>query len=64
MRLVDEKDYFEFFPLHVVYKPKRGRRKIYTKEGVYNMNENMNKMESLRPIDEHRSKVKIGTPNF
>ena len=60
----DEKDYFEFFPLHVVYKPKRGRRKIYTKEGVYNMNENMNKMESLRPIDEHRSKVKIGTPNF
>ena len=60
----DEKDYFEFFPLHVVYKPGRGRRKVYTKEGVYNMNEKMGKMESLRPIDERRSKVKIGTPNF
>jgi transposase-like protein len=60
----DEKDYFEFFPLHVVYKPKRGRRKIYTKEGVYNMNENMNRMESLRPIDDGRTKVKIGKPNF
>ena len=60
----DEKDYFEFFPLHVVYKPGRGRRKIYTKEGVYDMNEKMNKMESLRPIDEHRPKVKIGKPNF
>lgn len=46
----DEKDYFEFFPLHVVYKPGRGRKKIYTKEGVYNMNEKMTKMESLRPM--------------
>ena len=60
----DEKDYFEFFPLHVVYKPGRGRKKIYTKEGVYNMNEKMNRMASLRPIDDGRVKVKIGKPNF
>ncbi len=60
----DEKDYFEFFPLHVVYKPGRGRKKIYTKEGVYNMNEKMTKMESLRPIDDGRTKVIIGKPNF
>ncbi len=46
----DEKDYFEFFPLHVVYKPRRGRRKIYTKEGVYNLNEKISKIENLRPI--------------
>jgi len=59
----DEKDYFEFFPLHVVYKPGRGRKKIYTKEGVYNMNENMNKVENLRPVNE-RKKFKAGKPNF
>ncbi len=46
----DEKDYFEFFPLHVVYKTKRGRQKIYTKEGVYKMNERADKFESLRPM--------------
>ncbi|MDO8555338.1 MAG: PD-(D/E)XK nuclease family protein [bacterium] len=45
----DEKDYFEFFPLHAVYKPRRGRRKVYTKEGVYNLNEQADKMEFVRP---------------
>ena len=60
----DEKDYFEFFPLHVVYKPGRGRKKIYTKEGVYDMNERADKVASLRPIDEHRPKFKVGKPNF
>lgn len=46
----DEKDYFEFFPLHVVYKRKRGRRKnIKTKEGVYKINQNFQKVESVRP---------------
>jgi ATP-dependent exoDNAse (exonuclease V) beta subunit len=47
----DEKDYFEFFPLHVVYKKKRGRRKnVKTKEGVYKINQNFEKMESVRPL--------------
>lgn len=42
----DEKDYFEFFPLHVVYKgrgkkrkPRIDRKNILTKEGVYVRNE-------------------------
>jgi len=42
----DEKDYFEFFPLHVVYKGRGKKRKarsdrknIMTKEGVYSRNE-------------------------
>jgi len=45
----DEKNYFEFFPLHAVYKPivGRKRRKIYTKEGVYNLNERPDKIENL-----------------
>jgi len=59
----DEKDYFEFFPLHAVYKPGRGRKKIYTKEGTYNMNERMDKIETLKPINE-RKKFKPGKPNF
>ncbi len=47
----DEKDYFEFYPLHLVYKRKKGRRKkIQTKEGVYSINQNMQKIESLRPV--------------
>ncbi|MBU4360373.1 PD-(D/E)XK nuclease family protein [Patescibacteria group bacterium] len=47
----DEKDYFEFYPLHLVYKPKKNRRKkIQTQEGVYNINQNARKIESLRPI--------------
>ncbi|MDP2736576.1 MAG: PD-(D/E)XK nuclease family protein [bacterium] len=46
----DEKDYFEFFPLHVVYKRNRGRKRIKTIEGVYNLNEKVNKIENLRPM--------------
>ncbi|PIX03289.1 hypothetical protein COZ78_01130 [bacterium (Candidatus Gribaldobacteria) CG_4_8_14_3_um_filter_42_11] len=46
----DEKDYFEFFPLHVVYKRGRGRKRIKTIEGVYNLNEKVNKIENLRPM--------------
>ena len=47
----DEKDYFEFYPLHAVYKPKtnRKRRKIATIEGEYLLNENINKIENLKP---------------
>lgn len=47
----DEKDYFEFFPLHVVYKNRRNRRRrnIVTKEGVYEINRNKFKVENLRP---------------
>ena len=46
----DEKDYFEFFPLHVVYKRNRGRKRIKTIEGIYNLNEKVNKIENLRPV--------------
>ena len=48
----DEKDYFEFFPLHVLHKTKGAarRRKIVTKEGVYDINSNPNKIEKVRPI--------------
>lgn len=47
----DEKDYFEFFPLHVVYKPnkKRKRRNITTIEGNYKLNDNQKKVENIRP---------------
>jgi hypothetical protein len=46
----DEKDYFEFFPLHVVYKPKKKyqKRKITTVEGSYKRNENPKRMEKIR----------------
>ena len=50
----DEKDYFEFFPLHVVYKRKgkrksrSDRKKIATKEGIYALNESPTKI-ALRP---------------
>jgi len=48
----DEKHYFEFFPLHVVYKRKKGnRKKINTKEGVYTINEKMEKVEELKTIE-------------
>jgi len=48
----DEKSYFEFFPLHVVYKRKKGnRKKIYTKEGIYDINERMDKVEKLQTIE-------------
>lgn len=48
----DEKDYFEFFPLHVVYKPGKRRRsqKVATKEGVYKINQDPRRVEQLRPI--------------
>ena len=53
----DEKDYFEFFPLHVVYKGRGKKRKkrsdrknIVTKEGVYRLNESDMKIENLRPV--------------
>ena len=48
----DEKDYFEFFPLHVLHKTKGAtrRRNIVTKEGVYSVNLNPQKLEKVRPI--------------
>lgn len=48
----DEKDYFEFYPLHVLHKTKKAgrRRKIETKEGVYTVNQNPHKVEKVRPI--------------
>src|SRR3989344_8846181 len=38
----DEKDYFEFFPLHVLHKPKKAirRKKVDTIEGIYAVNKN------------------------
>jgi transposase-like protein len=47
----DEKDYFEFFPLHVVHKPgkKRKSQKITTIEGNYKLNDNPKKVENIRP---------------
>ena len=49
----DENDYFEFFPLHVLHKPRKGRRrrKVYTMEGVYKINQEDKKISSLRPIN-------------
>lgn len=48
----DEKDYFEFFPLHVVHKGRKNKRRknITTKEGVYRINERSDKIENLRPM--------------
>jgi transposase-like protein len=48
----DEKDYFEFYPLHVLHKTKGAarRRNIVTKEGVYSVNLNPQKLEKVRPI--------------
>jgi len=46
----DDKDYFEFYPLHLVYKKTKARRKkINTKEGVYNINQDTRRIENLRP---------------
>ena len=47
----DEKDYFEFFPLHVLHKPKKARRRrnVTTQEGTYQVNKNEKKMETVRP---------------
>ncbi|MCX6758803.1 MAG: PD-(D/E)XK nuclease family protein [Candidatus Nealsonbacteria bacterium] len=49
----DEKNYFEFFPLHVVYKRKRGksRKQIRTKEGIYDINQRMDKVERMETIE-------------
>ncbi|MBI5621230.1 PD-(D/E)XK nuclease family protein [Candidatus Gottesmanbacteria bacterium] len=48
----DEKDYFEFYPLHVLHKPKKAlrRRKVVTQEGTYTVNKNEKKVEAVRPI--------------
>ena len=48
----DEKDYFEFYPLHVLHKPKKAlrRRKVTTQEGTYHVNKNEKKVEAVRPV--------------
>ena len=53
----DEKDYFEFFPLHVVHKgrgkrrkPRSDRKNIMTKEGAYRMNESPFAVEQMIPM--------------
>ncbi len=48
----DEKNYFEFYPLHAVYKKKGGRKRknIKTLEGVYKINEEADKIKIIRPI--------------
>ncbi|MFH1561001.1 MAG: PD-(D/E)XK nuclease family protein, partial [Patescibacteria group bacterium] len=48
----DENDYFEFYPLHVIHKPKKGQRrtKIATPEGVYLINKLKEKIERIRPM--------------
>jgi hypothetical protein len=48
----DEKDYFEFYPLHVLHKPRKTqrRRKVYTMEGTYKINQNEEKMIEIRPM--------------
>lgn len=47
----DEKDYFEFYPLHVLHKTKRAlrRRKVETKEGTYKVNKDENKIKEVKP---------------
>ncbi|MBU2575779.1 PD-(D/E)XK nuclease family protein, partial [Patescibacteria group bacterium] len=47
----DEKNYYEFYPLHIVYKPKRKRQrqKIATLEGTYRMNKDPCRVENLEP---------------
>lgn len=48
----DERDYFEFYPLHVLHKTKKAgrRRKITTKEGVYEVNRDQEKIHTIRPV--------------
>lgn len=57
----DEKDYFEFFPLHVLLKPRknRRRRKVYTMEGVYDINRNEKKIDDLKPVKENKTNYVI-----
>jgi ATP-dependent exoDNAse (exonuclease V) beta subunit len=43
----DEDDYYEFYPLHVVYK-KKAAKKITTIEGDYMLNENAKRIEKIR----------------
>ncbi|MFH1899079.1 MAG: hypothetical protein ABIJ82_01220 [Patescibacteria group bacterium] len=47
----DEKDYFEFYPLHVLLKTKKSqrRRKVYTMEGVYKINRDEKKVTEIKP---------------
>ncbi|MCL4374505.1 hypothetical protein M1523_01450 [Patescibacteria group bacterium] len=46
----DEKDYFEFYPLHVLHKSRKTkrRRKVYTMEGIYSVNKDETKITNLR----------------
>jgi len=48
----DENDYFEFYPLHVLYKPKKRlyRKNVITNEGIYSINKLKEKIERIRPI--------------
>ena len=48
----DENDYFEFYPLHVIHKPKKRqwRKKIRTNEGIYLINQIKEKIARLRPL--------------
>jgi len=57
----DEKDYFEFFPLHVLFKPKKNqrRRKIYTMEGIYNINQDKQKIISVQPMAQNKTNYVI-----
>ena len=47
----DEKDYFEFYPLHILHKPKKTsrRKKVYTMEGIYKINQDAKKITDIRP---------------
>ncbi|MEK7188904.1 MAG: PD-(D/E)XK nuclease family protein, partial [Patescibacteria group bacterium] len=49
----DENDYFEFFPLHLVYKKtKRKRKRVETIEGRYRMNKDPGVIHEIRPEKE------------
>ncbi|PIS22854.1 hypothetical protein COT49_03035 [candidate division WWE3 bacterium CG08_land_8_20_14_0_20_40_13] len=47
----DEKDYFEFYPLHVLYKPSKTRRRktVATTEGRYRINQEVKKVVNVKP---------------
>ncbi len=47
----DEKDYFEFYPLHVLHKPRKAirRRRVETMEGTYQVNKEVAKIRNVRP---------------
>lgn len=47
----DENHYFEFFPLHAVYKRKRSKKqKILTKEGTYQLNTDTKKVKTINKV--------------